>query len=210
MRRIPLSRRSHITGFQTLPVSVLTEHESALERDFVALTTFRDGAARIISQPITLSFREGPTPRRYTPDFLVHWGDGRAELVEVKYRTDLREHWRELRPGFIVARSWAREHGATFRIATDRSIRTPYLENARRLLPLRAAPVDSAVTARLLAAFDSLSTPTFGALVAAVPGERAAILGTLWRMIARGELRTDLSVPIGLHTRLALPRGERR
>lgn len=55
-RRIPLSHRSHITGFQTLPVSGLTEHESALERDFVALTTFRDAAARIISQPITLSF----------------------------------------------------------------------------------------------------------------------------------------------------------
>ena len=109
-----------------------------------------------------------------------------------------------------MARSWARGHGATFRIATDRSIRTPFLENARRLLPLRAAPVDSAVTARLLAAFDSLSAPTFGALLAAVPGERAAVLGTLWRMIARGEVRTDLSVPIGLHTRLALPRGERR
>ena len=95
MRRIPLSHRSHITGFQTLPVSGLTEHESALERDFVALTTFRDAAARIISQPITLSFREGPAPRRYTPDFLVHCGDGRSELVEVKYRADLREHWRE-------------------------------------------------------------------------------------------------------------------
>lgn len=147
MRRIPLSRRSHITGFQTLLISGLTEHESALERDFVALTTFRDAAARIISQPITVSFREGPTPRRYTPDFLVHWSDGRSELVEVKYRADLREHWRELRTGFIVARSWTREHGDTFRIATDGSIRTPYLENARRLLPLRTAPVDSAVAA---------------------------------------------------------------
>jgi len=109
MRRIPLSHRSHITGFQTLPLSGLTEHESALERDFVALTTFRDAAARITSQPITLSFREGPTLRRYTPDFLVHWSDGGSELVEVKYRADLREHWRELRPGFIAARLWACE-----------------------------------------------------------------------------------------------------
>jgi len=204
MRRIPLSHRTHITGFQTLPISGLTEHESALERDFVMLTTFRDAAARIISQPITLSFREGPTPRRYTPDFLVHWSDGRSALVEVKYRTDLSEHWRELRPGFIVARSWARERGAAFRIATDRSIRTPYLENARRLLPLRAAPVDSAVAARLLAAFDSLSDPTFGVLLATVPGERAVVMGTVWRMIAREQLRADLSVPIGLHTRLAI------
>ncbi len=205
MRRIPLSRRSHITGFQTLPVSGLTAHESALERDFVTLTTFRDASARIISQPITLSFREDGTPRRYTPDFLVHWTDGRSELVEVKYRTDLHEHWRQLRPAFITARAWAGEHGARFRIASERSIRSPLLENARRLLPLRTAPLDRALTAQLRAAFDLRPDPTFGALVSAMPGERAAVLGALWRMIARGELRADLSVPIGFHTRLALP-----
>ncbi|TED11288.1 heteromeric transposase endonuclease subunit TnsA, partial [Pseudomonas aeruginosa] len=41
MRRIPLSRRSHITGFQPVRHKAV-EHESALERDFVLLTQFRD------------------------------------------------------------------------------------------------------------------------------------------------------------------------
>jgi hypothetical protein len=74
-----------VTGFQVLPDGA-TEHESALERDFVALARFRDAAVAIVSQPITLTFNYGGRARRYTPDFLVRWSDAPAELVEIKYR----------------------------------------------------------------------------------------------------------------------------
>jgi hypothetical protein len=60
LRRIPLSHRSHVIGFQALAMGV-DEHESALERDFVTLADFR-----------------------------VDWSDGRCEIVEIKYRTDAR------------------------------------------------------------------------------------------------------------------------
>ena len=70
MRRIPLSRRSHITGFQPVATGV-AEHESALERDFVTLATFSDLTARISSQPVTIRFDDRGKLRRYTPDFLV-------------------------------------------------------------------------------------------------------------------------------------------
>jgi hypothetical protein len=205
LRRIPLSRRSHITGFQALSVSRAVQHESALERDFVMLTTFRDAAAQIISQPITFAFRDDEAPRRYTPDYLVHWSDGRSELIEVKYRADLHANWRQLRPAFAVARTWAREHHARFRIATDRGIRCPMLQNARRLLPLRTAPLDDEIADEVRAAARSLSQPTFGELAAMLPRDRASVLGVLWRMIARADLRADLTVPLGFHTRLALP-----
>lgn len=81
MRRIPLSRRSHIIGFQPLATGT-TEHESALERDLVTLTSFLYLDVSITSQPITLSFRDGATARRYTPDILVRRPAGLAELVE--------------------------------------------------------------------------------------------------------------------------------
>ena len=110
MRRIPLSRRSHINGFQALGFSSATQDESALERDFVMLSTFIDATAEIVSQPVTLSFQEDSMQRRYTPDYLVHWSDGRSELVEVKYRADLRAYWRGLRLGFEIASTWAHEH----------------------------------------------------------------------------------------------------
>jgi hypothetical protein len=84
LRRIPLSRRTHMSGFQPLATET-TEHESALERDFVTLARFLPPDASITSQPITLSFRNGATMRRYTPDFLVRHPTSWAELVKVKY-----------------------------------------------------------------------------------------------------------------------------
>jgi TnsA-like endonuclease N terminal len=203
LRRIPLSRRSHIIGFQPLATGT-TEHESALERDFVTLTSFLHPDASITSQPITLSFCDGATARRYTPDFLVRHAAGPMELVEVKYRSDLRTNWRHLRPGFSVARDWARERGARFRIATDRSIRGPVLNNARRLLPLRRAPIDAGVAELVLDATRSTPTATFGGVLARVPLSREAGLAALWRLIARGALRVDLGAPITFHTRVSI------
>jgi hypothetical protein len=176
-----------------------------LERDFVTLTSFLDAAVSITSQPVTITFSDGADgpSRRYTPDFLVNWSRRPAELIEVKYRADLRANWKRLRPGFIAARAWANARGATFRIATERGIRGGMLENAKRLLPLRNAPVDAEIAAQVLWATRSLDAPTFGAVLAAVRDNRPAVLATLWRLIARGALHVELSVPITLATRIS-------
>jgi TnsA endonuclease N terminal len=115
-RRIPLSRRSHITGFQPLAAGIV-EHESALERDFVTLSSFLDADAAIAAQPITLTFRHEGRSRRYTPDYLVRWSSRRTELVEVKYQADLDANEERLRPAFATARAWADRAGASFRVA---------------------------------------------------------------------------------------------
>ena len=79
----------------------------------------------------------------YTPDFLVNWSRRPAELIEVKYRTDLRANWKRLRPGFIAARAWAKARGATFRIATERGIRGGILENAANPRKGRTYPANN-------------------------------------------------------------------
>jgi hypothetical protein len=202
LRRIPLSRRSHIIGFQPLATGT-TEHESALERDFVTLTTFLHPDASFTSQPVTLRFSDSPRTRRYTPDFLVRYRSDHAELIEVKYRTDLRAHFAQLRPGFEAARRWAGEHGAIFRIATERGIRGPILDNAKRLLPLRDVPVDLAVAEFVLAKTRASRDATFGEVLAALPVSREVGLATLWRMIARRTLRVDFATPITFATRVS-------
>lgn len=204
VRRIPLSRRSHVTGFQPLPTGS-AEHESALERDFVILTSFADLAAVITAQPVTIFFADGTTQRRYTPDFLVRWSDGRSELVEVKYRADLHTNWRQLRPRFVAARDWARERRIGFRIATERGIRGILLENARRLLPLRNVPLDMTSVARVTEAVRSLHEPTFERIVDEIAGDRSSAIAIIWRMIARGMLRTDLSSPMRPDSLVSLP-----
>lgn len=204
MRRIPLSRRSHITGFQPLPTGT-AEHESALERDFVARTSLLHPAASIISQPLTLRFRDGARMRRYTPDFLVRCSNGRSRLIEVKYRADLRLRWDQYRPAFAAARAWTHEQGATFRIATERHIRDAALDNAKRLLPLRGAPYDSEAAAMVLAAIRDQAAPTFEGALRGLPISRQAALSALWRLIARGAVHVDLRAPIKPDTPLALP-----
>lgn len=199
VRRIPLSRRSHVTGFQPLEGEAV-EHESALERDFVLLARFFDAGATITSQPLTIEFQYGAQLRRYTPDFRVIWSDGRSELVEVKYRSDLRAQWVRLRPAFVAMRAEAAGSGSRFRIATECGIRGPLLDNARRLLPLRGTPLDPAASEHALRAARSLSDPTFGRIVDAMPCDRALALGAVWRLIAHGALRTDLAAPIRLNS----------
>jgi hypothetical protein len=203
MRRIPLSRRSHVTGYGCFGSGAI-EHESALERDFVILTSFADPDAVIVSQPMTIRFEDEGRQRRYTPDFSVRWSDGRFELVEVKYRADLRANWSLLRPGFSVARDLARERGGRFCIATDRSIRCPRLENAKRLLPLRRAAFDPGLAEPALRATRSLTAPTFGKIIDAMDSDRAVALSAVWRLIAHGGLKVDLDAPIGFDTPVML------
>lgn len=203
MRRIPLSRRSHITGvgnFESVPV----EHESALERDFALLASFDDPGAVIVSQPTTIWFDSTDSRRRYTPDFSVMWSDGRFELVEVKYRADLRADWPRLRPGFMAARDVARASNGRFRIATERSIRGPRLENARRLLPLRWAPLDGALAETAIAIVGRMDAPTLRDAVTAMPCDRVMALGAIWRLMARGDLLFDTHRAVGFDTRLRL------
>lgn len=88
-----------------------------------------------------------------------------------------------------------------FRIATEHDIRGPRLENAKRLLPLRRAPLDAEMAERVLAASRSLDEPTFGAVLAALPASRrCVVLATLWRLLAHGALLVDYSAPITLDT----------
>lgn len=199
MRRIPLSRRSHVTGFRPLDGEAI-EHESGLERDFVMLAQFLDAGAVIQSQPLTIRFDAEGQSRRYTPDFHVAWSDGAAELVEIKYRADLRAQWQRLRPAFAAARRVAMQDGGRFRIVTESGIRGAVLDHARRLLPLRSAPLDSAVADRAMTAARSLAEPTFGAIVSAASQDRVQALGAVWRLIARGMLVADLTRPIRIDT----------
>jgi hypothetical protein len=197
LRRIPLSRRSHIIGFQPLPTGI-TQHESALERDFVTITSFLDPTASITSQPVTIAFVDRDVRRRYTPDFLVtptaH--GALAELIEVKYSADLEANRAILEPGFEAARAWARERNTGFRVVTEREIRGMLLQNAKRLMPLRTAAIDTQLAELVLRAARSLEAPTFGKLLATLPQCPSLALATIWRLIARGDLRVDLSTDI--------------
>lgn len=55
--------------------------------------------------------------RKYYPDFLVKYKDGRVELIEVKPKRKLEDA--TVKKKSIAAVSWCAEHGMTYRIMTE-------------------------------------------------------------------------------------------
>jgi hypothetical protein len=116
-------------------------------------------------------------------------------LVEVKYESDLKAQRERLAAAFTAAEDWAHAHQARFRIATETQIRGGLLGNAKRLSPLRTLPLDAKMAMLALTHAHRFGRSSFGVLLELLP-DRNLALATLWRLIARGELRTELSVPI--------------
>lgn len=187
--------------------------ESALERDFYVLLDFDPAVAHFEEQPITIAYQEPiGVHRTYTPDVLVHYRPemrrqrhSQPVLYEVKYRDDLRAHWREYRAKFKAARRYARTQGWRFRLITEREIRTPYLKNATFLRQFRKRALDSGDRRRILDLFAKAGVTSPETLLASLSAdrwERARLLPVLWALIASGEVGADLTVPLTMNSKI--------
>src|SRR5690606_11240914 len=143
-RKIGTNRRS-LTGQVSMRGGrYAVAFESSLERDFVMLQDFDPTVERVISQPICLTFIDEEGERRqYTPDYQVFARSGAVMLYEIKYRSDLREQWRDLRPKFKATIRYCSQRDWRFKIMTDQEIRgTAYLDNVRFLRPYLDRRID--------------------------------------------------------------------
>lgn len=188
-RGIPLSRASHITG--SVPIAgVSIPFESALERDFIHVTSIEQDVASIMSQPITLAFVERGVERHYTPDFLVRYQlQTPPRLIEVKYQAELRKQAEFLKGPFAAGRIWCSLRGWEFAVLTENQIRGPRLANAKRLFRFRDHPVDPPTRTMILALLDQ---PKPIAELQLGPD----LLPTLWALIAQGQIVIPLDLPI--------------
>ncbi|MEQ8270179.1 TnsA endonuclease N-terminal domain-containing protein [Algiphilus sp.] len=183
--------------------------ESPLERDFYILLDFDEAVASIEEQPLQIKYaRLDGTPGTYTPDALVHFtpqANRRPELYEIKTRQDLRKDWSELRPRFAAAIALCREREWTFRIRTERGIRTQFLSNAKFLRRWRAHPVNELEAQRIINVARSCPEMTINSLFAGLapwPGGQGALAGMVWHLIANRRLNADLSLPLGPDSRI--------
>src|SRR5690606_15254212 len=83
-------------------------------------------------------------------------------LYEVKYRSELKEHWPDLKPKFKAALQFARSKGWRFKLITEMEIRETSLKNAKFLLPfVKKGPASETDMDILDTAIESLihSTP---------------------------------------------------
>lgn len=178
------------------------EYESALERDFFLQLDFDPQVVRFVPQPVLIPWVNAKGRRvKYPPDALVHYADGRRPgLFEVKYVAEVREKADDLRRKFRAAREFAREHGWTFTLVTERTIRAPSLKNIQFLRPYLTRTYDEQRKEQLLAALGwEVSTPD--ALLAHFhPDERPHLIPVLWHLIATQRIETDLNLPLHLNS----------
>lgn len=91
------------------------QHESHLERRFIAAALSCPVVCNIQHQPFTLQLAEAGAARKYTPDFLITFRDAASLVVEVKPQAYLQRHEARLR----TAEQLLQSQGQRFFVATD-------------------------------------------------------------------------------------------
>lgn len=210
VRRIPKNYRN-VTGIVASGKTPSpAEYESTLERDFLTLLEFAPHVQTFDVQPVAISWNDAGQTRRYTPDTLVHYepADGLTpvpELYEVKYREDLRKEWTALKPKFRAAIRFAKAQGWRFRLMTEVEIRTPYLTNAKFLLPFAKRRTDLDQCKLLMDRMAELRETTPATLLVAICHDdlnRAALLPALWHLIGTFRIGSDLHTPLTMASRI--------
>jgi hypothetical protein len=201
-RRI-LRNYRNVTGYLPSEKAAYAAFESTLERDFYLMLDFDEAVLSWKSQPLTLEYEFEGKPRQYTPDVLARY-DGRQVLYEVKYRSELKEKWSQLKPKFKAAIHYAKQqtllrNPTTFHIITEYEIRTPYLKNLHFLQRYRPDTVPDAVIEQIRLRLLSQPQTTIQSLInesATSMTEKARLLHWLWCLVAQRMVLADLSVPL--------------
>ena len=211
VRKIPTNRRS-LTGFvASRRDGRMVASESSLERDLLVLLDFDPAVERYEEQPVRIEYRDARGRRRtYTPDVLVHFRQDIAQeqpttplLYEVKYRRDLFDNWREIKPKVRAGRAYARGRGWRFKLITEREIRTPYLQSVKFLRQYRRLQPGQAERRLLLDRLREVGESDPESLLLAIhpePVRRAELLPTLWHLVAIGDIYADLDEPLTMRS----------
>lgn len=190
-------------------------YESALERDLMYLLQFDINVLKFEPQPLVIHYKdENGRQRKYTPDILIHHRKDifpaktlPTILAEVKYRDDLRQNFKEYRPKFKAAIHFAKEQGWRFQFLTEREIRSPYLDNAKFLLPYKK--IDPNQTYQnlhlVLDKITELRETDVETLLVSIYRDKwnqAELLPVVWYLIANRRIGNDLSRPITMRSRI--------
>jgi hypothetical protein len=149
------------------------------------------GVITLLDGPPTKAFRKANRCSYIVPDFLVTMQSGAKRLIEVKPSTKLGQPFVERK--MSVARLYAKCHGWTFHIVTERELfPKPLLANVRLLNRFRRLSADPRCTARIEAVVADRPT-TIGELLHCLTIEADApfMKATVLHLIAIEQLAID-------------------
>ncbi|WP_202799760.1 TnsA endonuclease N-terminal domain-containing protein [Herbaspirillum sp. GW103] len=211
VRALKMSYRG-ITGRVSMHGGGRAHHESALERDWLKCLAFDPDVKSVTVQPFTMSYEYEGVVRTYTPDVLVEretpaYG-AKIVVYELKFRSELKEIWKEFRPRFRAAVELCRANDWRFKIMTELEVRTPYLANAIFFRRYAALAPQKITEEQLLFSLKALGPTTPQALLAASYNTRESqqiAMPFLWRLIAHRRIAAMLDRPMSMHSAIWLP-----
>lgn len=203
---------SAVRGSISVPArGPLVSFESSIERDFLLFcrTSHRVAAAHAQQLIIEFDDLQRGARRRYTPDFLVEAADDarlawRRAIIEVKTHRDLFRSRDTMRAPYAAAGVWAAGQDRTiFRVVTDRLMSGDWLANTRLLSGHLDKPFDVQFERDCVALLQQRESYRIGEILTLAQQRGLnpqALLPTLYRMVARGELSLERGLPIGPQT----------
>lgn len=144
-RKINPNYRS-VTGFVNYKGESYA-YESSLERDFLLYHTFLPNVIDIVPQPITIPFVKNGRTYLYTPDYFVQFKldnecQPRSLMVEVKYKEEWQEHWRDWSDKWKAAMAYCKQNDFRFSIYDEDRIRHYAFHNVKFLTNYKNLAVD--------------------------------------------------------------------
>ena len=120
-----LLKKFSLTGVINISqINKPVQFESSLERDYIYLLEFNPNVKFYLEQPLEIKFEySNGKKRKYTPDFIVEYFDGKIELIEIKYKSTLISKKDELEIKFTAARKFCKKNNFNFIVITDEYIR---------------------------------------------------------------------------------------
>jgi hypothetical protein len=175
-----------------------------LLRDLLTLLNFDLNVLHYQQQPVQIKYRDSEGRQRaYTSELLITY---RTDIIpakwmppllcEVRCREDLFQNWTELKPKLRAARAFARKRKWQFQILTEPQIRTPYLYNARFLLPYRQLDINWEHADLLMDTLHELRVADPQTLLVACSASqthRLELLSSLWHLVSLKWVGADLT-----------------
>lgn len=186
--------------------------ESAvLMRDFFTILDFDLNIQYYQRQPVSIEYTDPSGARSaFAPEFLITYRRDiepacrmKPLLCDVMTREDVYKNWADILPRLRAAHRYARRRGWTYQMLTEGEIRTPYLDNARFLLPYCRLATDWEYARPLLDTLYELRQADPEGLLAACAKDdthRAKLTTSLWHLIALWRIGVDLTEPLTMRS----------
>lgn len=177
--------------------------ESRFESTALMALDFGGDAVRVSSNPFWLLWPKGSVPKRHAPDFFVRCRDGSALVVDVKPEARITDQDRiqHARTRDVCNElGWSYQEFTKIDVAVDRNLRLLSGYHHQRFSP--APVVRAAITAQTER--DRTRSLRLADLIGAVTDSTKAsddeVIWSVYHMLWRGDLRTDLGYPLTWNT----------